>query len=137
MAWKCPDCRRSFGRQNQSHGCAPAMSIDEYFAERPAVQRRIHDAVHRHLAKMGPLTVDAVEVGILFKKERTFAELRPKKDRLVLAMLVSRVIEHPRIAKVLRLSARRAACYVDLASAKDVDRDVRDWLSEAYVSSPS
>jgi hypothetical protein len=112
------------------------MSIDEYFAERPAVQRRIYDAVVRHLAKLGPLTIDAVDVGILIKKTRTFAELRPKRDRVALAVLVSRVIDDPRIAKVLRTSAHRAACFVDLRGPRDVDRHVRAWLTEAYLASP-
>jgi hypothetical protein len=113
------------------------MSVDEYFEERPVAQRRIFDAIAKHLRKLGPITIDAVEVGILFKKTRTFAELRPRRDRLVLALLVSRVIEHPRITKTLRTSAHRAACYVDLETPKDVDRTVREWLSEAYVSSPT
>jgi hypothetical protein len=134
--WTCPDCRRRFGRANQSHGCAPAMTIDDYFASRPRAFRRIHEAVVRHLAKLGPIVVDAVAVGILIKKTRTFAELRPKRDRLVLAVLVSDPIEHPRVTRVLRLSANRSACYVDLFDAKDVDGDVRDWLAQAYFGSP-
>jgi hypothetical protein len=112
------------------------MSVDDYFAGRPAAFRRIHDAVVRHLAKLGPITVDAVGVGILIKKTRTFAELRPRRDRLVLAVLVGDPIEDPRVTRVLRLSANRSACYVDLFSSKDVDRDVRDWLAQAYFSSP-
>jgi hypothetical protein len=35
--------------------------------------------------------------------------------------------------KTLRLSAHRTAHFVDIARAADVDRDVRDWLSEAYA----
>lgn len=133
--WTCPTCGRSFGRAKQSHGCAPAMSVDEYFAERPPVQWKIFDAVARHLAKLGPIIVDAVEVGILFKRARTFAELRPKRDRLSLAMLVSRKLEGPRVVRVIKTSAHRWACYVDLASPKDVDKEVRAWLSESYASS--
>ncbi len=113
------------------------MSVDEYFAERPAAQRRVYQAVARHLAKLGPLTIDAVEVGILFKKERTFAELRPRRDRLSLGLLLSRPIEDPRIAKTLRLSANRIAHFVDLREPGDVDRSVREWLTEAYVASPA
>jgi hypothetical protein len=112
------------------------MSVDEYFAGRPPAFRKIHDAVVKHLAKLGPITVDAVNVGILIKKTRTFAELRPKRDRLTLAVLVSDPIDDPRVTKVLRLSANRSACYVDLAAAKDVDADVRGWLAQAYYSSP-
>lgn len=46
------------------------------------------------------------------------------------------MVEHPRITKTLRLSAHRTAHSVDLLRAADVDRDVRDWLAEAYACSP-
>jgi hypothetical protein len=79
--------------------------------------------------------VDAVSVGILIKKTRTFAELRATRDKLVLYVLLSRIAEHPRIVKVLRTSANRAAHAIELRSPADVDKEVRSWLTEAYVSS--
>ncbi|HEY6173795.1 MAG TPA: DUF5655 domain-containing protein [Kofleriaceae bacterium] len=135
-SWTCPDCGRSFGRKNQSHGCAPGQSVDDYFADRPATLRRAFDAVARHLAKTGGVQVEAVGVCVMFKRSRTFAEVRAKRDRLVLGFLLSRVVEHPKISKTLRLSAHRTAHFVDVVRAADVDRDVRDWLSEAYACSP-
>jgi hypothetical protein len=134
--WTCPDCRRRFGRKNQSHGCAPAQTVDAYFADRPVAYRKAHDAIARHLAKLGPLVVDAVNVGILYKRSRTFAEVHAKRDRLELGFLLSRRVADPRIRKTLQLSAHRVAHFVDLHRAADVDRDVRDWLTEAYATSP-
>ena len=75
-------------------------------------------------------------VCVMFKRSRSFAEVRARRDRLVLSFLLSRVVEHPRIAKALRLSAHRTAHSVDLMRAADVDRDVCDWLAEAYACSP-
>ena len=134
--WTCPDCGRSFGRRNQSHGCAPGQSVDDYFANRAVALRRAFDAVARHLAKTGDVQVEAVGVCVMFKRSRTFAEVRAKRDRLVLGFLLSRAVDHPKIDKALRLSAHRTAHFVDLTRAADVDRDVRDWLSEAYACSP-
>jgi hypothetical protein len=135
-AWTCPDCKRRFGRTNQSHGCAPAQTVEAYFEPRPAAFRKAHDAIVRHLAKLGPLVVDAVTVGIMYKRSRTFAEVRAKRDRLELGFLLSRRVEHPRVTKTLQLSAHRVAHFVDLHRAGDVDREVRAWLSEAYATSP-
>jgi hypothetical protein len=45
--------------------------VDGYFADRPPALRRIHDVVVRHLRKLGPLTVEAVGVGILIKPPPT------------------------------------------------------------------
>src|SRR5262245_910197 len=120
-SWTCPDCGRSFGRRNQSHGCAPGQSVDDYFANRPVALRRAFDAVARHLAKTGDVQVEAVGVCVMFKRSRTFAEVRAKRDRLVLGFLLSRAVDHPRIGKTLRLSAHRTAHFVDLTRAADVD----------------
>lgn len=136
MPWTCPDCHRRFGRTNQSHGCAPGQTVDDYFEGRPPALRRAYDAIARHLAKLGPVHVDAVTVCVMFKRSRTFAEVRAKRDRLELWFLLSRAIDHPKIRRTLRVSAHRAAHVVDLVKASDVDRDVRDWLSEAYACSP-
>ncbi len=70
------------------------------------------------------------------RRRLTFAEVRAKRDSLVLGFLLSRSLEHPKVTKTLRLSAHRTAHFVDVAGVADVDRDVRDWLTEAYACSP-
>jgi hypothetical protein len=112
------------------------MSERDWFADRPPALRKIYTPLAKHLGKLGPLTTDFVDVGIFFKRTRTFAELRPKKTGLQLVFLVSRLIVHPRVTKAIKTSAHRAACFVDLRAPNDVDEDVRAWLAEAYLASP-
>ena len=112
------------------------MSVDEYFADKPEWQRPIFEAVLEHLEMVGALRVEAVDVGILFKRTRTFAELRPRRDRLVLSVLLSRRMEHPRVVRTWHGSGNRSAYFVDLRDPSEVDDDVRDWLTEAYLASP-
>jgi hypothetical protein len=134
--WTCVECGRQFGRRNQSHECAPTMSLDEYFASSRDMERPIFEAIAEHLESVGPLHVEAVQVGILFKRQRTFAELRPKRDRVVLSVLLSRPLQHARIVKTWRGPGLRMAYFINLRSPEEVDDDVRDWLTEAYLSSP-
>ena len=134
--WTCPRCERSFGRRNQSHECAPALQLDEYFESRPAWERPIFEAVRDHLEMVGDVTVEAVDVGIFFKRSRTFAELRPKRARLELSVLLSEQLHHPRFRKVYRGSVR-SAYFIDLRAPEDVDEDVRDWLTASYLASPT
>ena len=134
--WTCPECQRSFGRRNQSHLCAPGLTLDEYFAVGPAFERPIFEAVAEHLEAVGTVQVEPVSVGIFFKRPRTFAELRPKRDRVVLSILLSRRLQHPKIARSLRASGARHASFINLYSPSDVDEDVRGWLTEAYLTSP-
>src|SRR5947208_14545401 len=39
--WTCPACGRQFGRNKQSHECAPAMSLEEYFSTGPPHERPV------------------------------------------------------------------------------------------------
>ena len=114
------------------------MSFDAYFATGAAFERPIYEAVFAHLDSLGPLYVEFVSVGIFFKRLRTFVQLRPARDRVVLMVLLSRVVKHPRITRTMKASAgRRYAYFINLYAASDVDDEVRDWLSEAYATSPA
>lgn len=134
--WTCPNCQRQFGRANQSHGCAPVVSAADYFGAAKPFERPVFDAVFAELVDLDPLIVDFVDVGIFFKRVRTFAELRPMRDRVRLGVLLSREVRDSRVAKTLRMSGQRHAIFVDLRSAADVDTTVREWLLESYAASP-
>src|SRR5689334_16598908 len=134
--WTCPNCERTFGRRNQSHECLPATSVDDYFAARPDWERPIFEEIREHLELVGDVRVEALEVGIFFKRVRTFAELRPRKGRLTLSMLLSRRLRHPRIVKRWEGKGTRGAYFVDLRRPEEVDDELRDWLTEAYLASP-
>lgn len=115
----------------------PSMTVDDYFEGRPPNDRRIHDAVVAYVRTLGDVTIDVVGVGVLIKRARTFAELRPKRGAMSLSFLLSRIVDDERIARVLKTSAHRAAHFVDLAGPRDVDREVKGWLAEAFASSPA
>jgi hypothetical protein len=113
------------------------MSEAEYFATGAAFERPIFEAVAGHVAGLGPLTIEFLTVGIAFKRVRSFAELRPMRKQVRLSLLLSRVLPaHPRIVKVWRSPSVRSAYFIDLRTPEDVDDDVRDWLTEAYLTSP-
>ena len=78
MSWTCPDCKRLFGRTRQSHECAPAMTLEEYFSTGPAFERPVFDAVMAYLESIGgPFHLEPVSVGVFVKTHRSFLELRP------------------------------------------------------------
>jgi hypothetical protein len=113
------------------------MSREAYFRTGAPAELAIFEAVERHLASLGPVHVEYVSVGIFLKRTRTFAELRPMRGRTRLSFLLSRHITHPRFARTERGRGDRSAYFVDLYDASDVDDEIRDWLTEAYVSSPT
>jgi uncharacterized protein DUF5655 len=134
-AWTCPDCRRQFGRRGQSHECAPAMTLDEYFSTGPERERPIFDAVMAHLDTVGPVYVEPVSVGIFLKRSRTFAELRPMVRWQALSFSLGRPLTSAKIARRAAMG-RRTWYVVNLRTPDEVDDDVRAWLTEAYLDSP-
>lgn len=129
-AWTCPECRRQFGRRNQSHECAPAMTLEDYFSTGPARERPIFEAVLACLESVGPVHVEPVSVGIFLKRTSTFAELRPMQRWVALGFSVRRRIEHDRITRRMGLHH-----IVRLYGPDDVDDEVHAWLAEAYEES--
>ena len=97
--WTCPDCERRFGRR-QTHECAPAMSLDEYFSTGPDFERPVFDAVHGLLLGLGDIHVEPVSVGIFLKGEQGgFVELRTMARWVALTFPLTRRLDHPRIAR--------------------------------------
>lgn len=131
--WICPECGRLFARRGQSHECAPAMTLDEYFSTGPERERPIFEAVIAHLEGLGPMHVEPVSVGIFIKSSGTFVELRPMIRWVALWFPMPRRIESRRIARKPVPSGRRIWHTVNLTAAEDVDDEVRGWLTEAYA----
>jgi hypothetical protein len=135
-AWTCPKCGRQFGRTKQSHECAPAMSVEEYFSTGPPHERPVFEAVMSHLESVGPVHVEPVSVGIFLKRARTFAELRPMQQWVALSFSLPRRVSHPRITRKVVSYHGRYYHIANLRGPDDIDDRIRDWLTEAYVNSP-
>jgi hypothetical protein len=110
------------------------MSLEAYFASRTPAQRRVFDAVAGQLAELDGVEVEAVSVGILIKRSRTFAELRPRRDGFALSLLMPRRLDHPRIRQTLAGGSSRVSHVITLRDAADVDDELRTWLTESYLN---
>ena len=129
--WTCEACGREFGKK-QWHVCAPAKSVDAYFADRPALEREIFEVVAAHLRSLGPLIVEPVNVGIFFKGRRTFVELRPKAKWVDLSFGLNRRVDHPRITRTTRTKTSRTYHAVRVRAPEDIDEVVLGWLTESF-----
>ncbi|GAA4209499.1 DUF5655 domain-containing protein [Actinocatenispora rupis] len=131
--WPCPECGREFDRPGRGHLCVPGCTVEETFAGRPPGQRAAYEEVLRFLRTLGDVYADVVRVGVFLKSRRTLAELRPMSRWLALYLVLPRRLGHPRVTRVLRMSADRTANVVRLTGPSDVDDELRGWLAEAYL----
>ena len=134
--FKCPECGRQFASPKQTHDCAPAMSLDEYFSTGPPHEKPIFEAVMEHLETVGPVHVEPVSVGIFLKRARTFAELRPMLKWVALSFSLPRRVQHPRIVRKPQAYRGRYYHVANLRGPEDLDDEIRGWLTEAYLNSP-
>jgi hypothetical protein len=130
--WECPRCDRRFGQANRAHVCAPAMAIDAYFVDAESGDRDIYEAVAEALIDCGPVEIEAVSVGIFFKRSRKFVELRPRRRGMACSMVLPDALESDRVTRRIPLGPRGVANFVTLLSADDVDDELRGWLTMAY-----
>ena len=138
VIWVCPECERTFARNKQGHFCAPAMTVEAYFAAKgPKRERPIFEAVLAFAESLGPVLVEPVAVGIFLKRARTFVELRPKTKWIELSFGLPRRIDHPRVSRTLGVSGSRTFHAVRLLAPDDVCEPVTDWITEAYDITPA
>ena len=116
--------------------CLPVVSLDDWFADRPPEQRAVADAVIGHLESLGEIDAEAARVGILIKRSRTFAELRPHRGALRLSVILDHDVESPRITRRIKPTRQFGwyVLYVVLPTAAAVDDEVCGWLTESFDS---
>jgi hypothetical protein len=132
--WTCPNCGRFFRRAQQSHDCAPGLTLDEYFATGPAHERPVFDAVMQHLATVGAVHADIVSVGIFLKNPHKFAELRPMQQWVAISFSLRREARHRTITRKVIPYHGRYWHVANVADASQIDDDLLDLLTEAYRS---
>jgi hypothetical protein len=112
------------------------MSLDAYFSTGPDRERPIFMEVMRHLETVGPVHVEPVSVGIFLKRARSFAELRPLRDWVALSFSLPYRAQHPRIVRKVQSYGNSYFHVVNLRSSDDLDAQILQWLTEAYLQSP-
>lgn len=132
--WTCPECGRRFGKARQGHDCAPALTLEEYFATGPPHERPVYEAVRAHLDNLDDVYTEPVSVGVFFKRSRTFAQLRPMQKWVALGFLLPHKLDHARLSRKVIGEGSRYYHVVNLHGPDDVDATIRDWLTEAYLN---
>jgi hypothetical protein len=67
------------------------------------------------------------------KTDRKLAELRPRSRDLVMALYLPQPIRDPRITRIVAVDSPRVIHLLMLRTVDDVDEQLRDWLTEAFL----
>lgn len=131
--WTCPDCERRFGKANQSHECAPALSIEEYFESGPEFERPIFETIRDHLQSVDPdIWFEPVSVGIFFKRRSTFLSLRTMTKWIAVSFNLDRKLTSTRLSRKVQAHSGRYFHVVNIKDQSQIDDQLLEWLTEAY-----
>lgn len=114
------------------------MTLDDFFAGHEA-SRRIFEAVHQAVARIGPAEVRVTKSQVAFRRRTGFAqvwmpEMYLGRDDvpLVLTVGLRRRDDSPRWKQVVEPAPGRFTHHLELHTALEVDEEVNQWLQEAW-----
>lgn len=137
MGWICPDCGRTFGHANQPHSCHHLPELDQWLAKRSELVRTAVTAVRSWLADYDDVLFEPVKSAVMVKRTRTFAEVQSKRTGAIVAFIVPREVNDPRIVHRLAITPTRTAYAVAVTDPAELDDQLRDWVLAAYDASPT
>ncbi len=129
--WTCPKCKRKFERHGQSHSCR-VFPLAQHFERKPEgkiLYEKLKQAIKN---EVGNYKVESLECCIHFVSTFTFAAVKIMKDKIKVGFSLSRKIQNKRITEFTSMSAHRYLYYIDVMKANDIDKELMEWIQEAY-----
>lgn len=129
--WTCPKCKRKFERQGQSHSCQ-AFPLAKHFERKPEGQLLYEKLKHAVKNEVGTYKIESLACCIHFVSTYTFAAVKILKDKIKVGFSLSRKIQNNRFTDFTPMSAHRYLYYIDVMKVNDIDRELMEWIHEAY-----
>ncbi len=95
--------------------------------------RSIYRALLARLDRVGPYGVEGKKTSLHITNGRAFLGVHPRKDGLMLNIVLGQPVKGPRVRKSERVSANRYHNEILLAAAGDVDDQIGGLLERAYA----
>jgi len=130
--WQCKKCGRYFANRNQSHACGRYDLEHHFSGKRPEI-RALFDHVVAAIRALGPVRILPEKTRIAFQVRMSFAQITPRSNWLDGHVVLARRFAHPRFRSIQTISPRNHVHTFRLATPRDVDRQFRAWLAEAYA----
>jgi len=115
------------------------MTVDEFF-EGHEPSRQLFEAVQRTINEIGIAELRVTKSQIAFYRRKAFAwvwmpgkYLHGKVAPLVLTFSFYRHDQSPRWKKIVKTTQRQYTHHLELHSVEDIDKEVRDWLADAWM----
>jgi hypothetical protein len=129
--WTCPHCQRKFAKANQRHSCGQ-FTVEQYLGGKPAEIVALFDRLVALAKACGPVIVAPTKSMVLFKARTSFAEVKAKKDRLDVQVVIQKRVASPRFTRVTALWPGCVVHSFQVEEIGQLDEEEVGWLKEAY-----
>lgn len=92
----------------------------------------IYQKLIKKMQEFGPLKIEPKKTSIHIGNRFGFAGIYTRKDYINLEVHLKRKLSSPRVVKVEQASVNRYHHTIKLSKLTDVDKELLNWLKEAY-----
>ena len=131
MRWKCPECRRSFSKENQIHSCR-SYSRREIFQNKSPEMIVLYNQIEKWVLKLGDIVVDPVNYDFMFRGDRLFLGITPRKKNLDIVFCLRYNCDEFPILKSYQQSKNRFFHLIKIESNDEFDQQLQSWINESY-----
>ncbi|MCF8368492.1 MAG: DUF5655 domain-containing protein [Bacteroidales bacterium] len=129
--WTCPDCKRTFKNTNQSHSCL-ITDITSHFINKNQEVTQTFEKLVQEISHLKKVKINSLKNAILFTAKTHFLAIKPKTEFLDIEFVLPEKLEGFPIHKTVQASKYRWAHFVRLGSPEEVDKQLLDWIKQAY-----
>jgi hypothetical protein len=129
--WICPKCGARLVSRNLWHSCG-RFTLEALFADTAGTVLAAARKYVALLESLGDVQVLPQKTRLVAVARVRFAGLYPRKDHFLASFALHRWLADDRIVKTVDYGPRWRAHFVRIASAGDVDEELRIWLQESH-----
>jgi hypothetical protein len=129
--WHCPKCGARLVSRNLWHSCGQ-FTLDALFSGSTPGNLATARKYVALLKSLGDVQVLPQKTRLVAVARVRFAGLYPRKNDFLAAFALHRWLASPRVVKTADYGPRWRGHFVRVASAADLDDELRDWLRESH-----
>jgi len=128
--WTCPNCKRSFIYNTQSHSCN-LVSLETHLQNRSPHVVALFDILISRIQKFGAFNIEPVKGAIMLRKSAGFITIRVQKECLDISFKLDHHVEEFPVYKSMQFSNNRWAHTLKIDSEDEIDGQLLSWLKQA------
>ena len=132
--WRCPKCGHRFATRSLWHSCGN-FRLADHFKNRSPIVREVFNRWRDAARACGPVTVYAQKTRIVFQTRVRFAGAVVRDDWLDASVWLTRRVRHRCLHRIESFGRLGYGVHFRLTAVDDVDKDLRAFMREAYLTS--